>query len=188
MTTATTATKKPVRKPAKPAPIAESAPPAPESSTAKAGSYQKEWSAKRRAMPIARRAEMRAANVRKLVESAAKTVESWGFDEVNEAGEALAAAAKAFEVAIADIPDAFTTKKASSASSGKGPLAIGEAIEVAERVKDKYKDVLDEDELTALTVVKVAGTKVVVRTSGGDRLFLPRGHLRRAPEANSEES
>jgi hypothetical protein len=88
---------------------------------------------------------------------------------INEAQTAIGALAEGWEPA----PGA-AARGAARASS----LAIGQTVELAERVTGKYKDMIAAEHMSALTVSQLSGKRVVVTTPDGLRTLVNAVDLR----------
>lgn len=69
-----------------------------------------------------------------------------------------------------------------------GGLRPGDKVQITEKAREKYTDVLESDELTGVhVVVKVADGKVRVTTEEGVTLLFPRGHVGPVVSDDSDE-
>lgn len=57
-------------------------------------------------------------------------------------------------------------------------LEVGTIVEVRDNRRDGYDGILSEEDMEDLEIVKVTGNKVCVKTDGGTKMILPRGHVK----------
>lgn len=107
-------------------------------------------------------------------------------NHVNAAREALIEASDAFE----QVPQDWKPQRG-GARGGRGTDRMGEGtlVEVREKYREGYADVLEANEMTGLTVKKIGKGKVSCVTASGERVVLPRTHLQlvNADEEGEEE-
>lgn len=186
-TTTTTTKKNATRTPAAPAPtVAElTATPIAEAGSTAANPVNaakaKEYQAKMRAMPAARRAEFQAANVAVRMTQLLAKLTSWD-EPCLKAGEKARVAITDFVSELAKVPNTFEPVK----HGGAKGLAVGTIVQVAPKALAKYEGILTQAELTGLTVRAVVKGKVRCETAAGAFIILPRGHV--APTAPTTAS
>lgn len=74
---------------------------------------------------------------------------------------------------LAALPEDWKARSGGGRGTGT-PVAEGSIVDVRAAKKAKLLDLLDEGEMSGLTVEKIAGSRLRVRTSTGVTLLLPR--------------
>lgn len=73
------------------------------------------------------------------------------------------------------LPEAFALTGAKGEGGGK--VEVGQKVAVREKRKAEYEGLLEETEMASLEVVAIKGAKVVLKTEGGNKLFMPKSHV-----------
>lgn len=128
-------------------------------------------------MPIARRTEVLVKQIEKRIAKMQKRFNAWptGVQQCTiEVLQALSGLRKELDT----IPDTFKPERVGAVGKGKLQIEAGATVDIAERARKHYEDLLDADEMTNLKVTKIKGSKIAVLTEeSATRLFIPRGHL-----------
>lgn len=74
------------------------------------------------------------------------------------------------------LPEAFALTGAKGEGGG-GKAEVGLKVAVREKRKAEYEGLLEEAEMAALEVVAIKGSKVVLKTASGNKLFMPKSHV-----------
>ena len=74
---------------------------------------------------------------------------------------------------FAKLPADWVPARRDSSIPKAARFAEGMSVQIAERRRSAYEGLLDASDMANLTVVKVAGKRLVVETKSGVRLFLP---------------
>lgn len=130
-------------------------------------------------LPVHRRVERQLKIAAKRWATFVRLTKGWSPDidiAVNEVAEDITAALQA----ISKLPDNFVPPRRAGGGAGAGPqLVIGSLANITEKATTRYKDVLEDGDLKNLELLKIAGgKKLVFRTQSGDRVIIPRGHVK----------
>lgn len=89
-------------------------------------------------------------------------------------GQALASLAAA-QLALAALPDSFAPN--AKASKSGGSIAVGTVVAIRAKRLPEYEGLLSDADLASLTVINVKGTKLALKTAGGNTLLVPKAHV-----------
>lgn len=162
---------------AAPAPAPASAPPAPMiEATSQATSKKARLT---RVEQMARK----IPRLQKQVDRLSKLLKLWGHASSTSASQHLAEAADYLKLASTEFGNVPTNYEPARGSSGyyvprTDRLAEGGVVEIAARHRDAFKGLLDEEDMTHLTVVKVIGKRVIVASRDGIRHAVASNRLR----------
>lgn len=136
-------------------------------------------------MPAIRKFEARTSRILEWATTLRKKSDRFESDDLNAKLDASCAALREVMSVIVEMPDDCGVKVKSSSKA----FAVGAIVDIKERHHAAYEDLLNPEDLSGLTVVKIAKGKVVATTPGGIRLFLPKTHLvpSTAPVTSDEE-
>ena len=129
------------------------------------------------AMPLVRRFETKISRIATRVTKAVEYSDRFDDAELKENFDAAAKALRTASKILAGLPDDAGRKIAAKGEGKRASFAVGATVDIKERVRGSYEDLLEESDLVGLTVVKVAKGKVGVTTDGGVRMFIPKAHL-----------
>jgi hypothetical protein len=96
-------------------------------------------------------------------------------DAIDAASEALAQLDSVIN-ALNDGEDSYNP--GGMGGGGKGKPEVGSIVCFTEKGKEKYKDLLDEEDMVDLEVVLVKGSMLNVKAVSGDKFKIPRGQVR----------
>lgn len=167
------------------APIVTSAPPAPIVEASKpgvltkgAGKVQAKGTMTKGAQAI--RAGKVCARFAKVFTAQASRW-SRGSEDAKRVAEALDRAAACLEIArdlIASTPGIEMPNKVSgSGASSRSKVTVGSRVLIRPKAQRHYSLVLDADEMSDLEVLKIGGSKAVVKTSTGSKAVVALAHL-----------
>ena len=128
-------------------------------------------------MPLVRRFETKIARVTTRVAKAVAYSERFENDRLRESFEAASKALKTANDILAGLPDDAGRKIAAKGEGKRAAFAVGTKVDIKEKVRASYEDLLEDADLVGLVVVKIAKGKVGVTTAGGVRMFIPKAHL-----------
>lgn len=134
------------------------------------------------AMPLVRRFESKIARIATRITKAVDYSDRFDDDELKESFDAAAKALRVASKILAGLPDDAGRKIAAKGEGKRTAFQVGSFVDIKERVRGSYEDLLDDDDLVGLEVVKVAKGKVGVTTTGGVRMFIPKAHLTASEE------
>lgn len=119
----------------------------------------------------------------KLARRTEDRVSKWDdADDMLEAVERVRVAVEAAFKQAQKLPADFVPRKPKAPAA---PLfGPGVVVSIREKVLPQYEGILTSLEVVNLTVIDVRKNRAVCRTSGGDRIILPRGHLVPAARGN----
>jgi len=138
-----------------------------------------------------RRQGAKLSRVALRLAKAAKVVAGYGVDGSDDACTAIVQAVDALDKAvaiIADMPDVLPSsgsRRIGGSSTGVVKLAKGAKVSIRDRFRSEkapaYAEILDEEDLEELEVVRTGRGIVMVKlNSDGREIVLPRGHIQLA--------
>lgn len=92
--------------------------------------------------------------------------------------EKLTSAMHALDLAqleLAALPDTFAPNVKASKSGGS--IAVGTVVAIRAKRLPEYEGLLSDADLASLTVINVKGTKLALKTAGGNTLLMPKAHV-----------
>lgn len=129
-------------------------------------------------MPIHQRTRRQLVIAAKRWSTFLRITKGWSPEvdvAIAEVSEGMLAAIEA----VSKLPDGFVpSRRAGGGGAPSAQLVPGALVNITDKAAAKYKDILDEADLKSLEVMKVVGKKIVFRTQGGDRVIIPRGHVK----------
>jgi len=129
------------------------------------------------AMPLVRRFESKIARVATRVSKAVAYSARFENPELKLKFEVAAKAMKEAAEILSVLPDEAGRKIASKGEGKRASFEVGAIVDIKERVRKSYEDLLDDADLVGLKVIKVAKGKVGVTTTNGVKMFIPKAHL-----------
>lgn len=133
-------------------------------------------------MPPARKFEARTIRVTEWVASLSKRNQRFEHAELTAVLDSAAASMKKALELIKALPDDCGLK---AKSIGSKAFDVGVKVDIKDRFRESYDDLLEPKDLVNLEVVKVAKGKVAVDTASGIRMFFPKSHL--VPSATDDD-
>lgn len=112
--------------------------------------------------------------VTKRVSNVMKRTSGWS-PETDAAALDVVDALTAWKGAFEKLGKDFTPPRRGGAP--KSQLEVGSLVNIADRAKKEYEDILDPKEFVNLKVSKVVKSRVFVKTTEGNVLIIRRGHL-----------
>lgn len=78
------------------------------------------------------------------------------------------------------MPESFRVAKGENGESFSFKVEEGAIVTIRDKKRAAFSDMLEKDEMSGMTVVKVIGTRVKAQTTSGITLILPKSALQRA--------